>query len=249
MSPHELAELLGGFAGVFVATSIPITTLRAWFARDSSALAEIARAAPVAQDDKASAIADSRVAVQHDRATIARAPTWPLDEWTEAHLRAPLHLEDARPPVAPDSPRARVVVIPFVEKSPGRPAPLLTPAVIAYGKHSPVPIVAPVEEPAREPCTPPVPEPDFGEHERREALRGVGGSADRARARAREVRDAVAGLGWPIARAAQATEAALHDLGGGCPELEDWVPAALRVLAPAAKRVPALGNPRRDGRR
>jgi hypothetical protein len=80
------------------------------------------------------------------------------------------------------------------------------------------------------PVVAPVPAPDLG--------------AD-ARARAREVRDAVASLGWPIPRATWATEAALAKLGGGCPDLESWIPSALRELAPAAKAVPSLGTVRR----
>ena len=69
-----------------------------------------------------------------------------------------------------------------------------------------------------------------------------------ARARAREVRDAVAGLGYPLVRAQNATESALERLGGGCPELEVWVPEALRVLAPPARGTPNLGPVQRRPR-
>lgn len=111
-------------------------------------------------------------------------------------------------------------------RQPQPPPVILTPSVIENSTGRPPPTTRAI--PSRLPIIPVERQlvPDLGEQ---------------ARARAREVRDAVAGLGWPIARATQAADVALNDLGGGCPSLEDWVPAALRVLAPAAKRVPSLG--------
>lgn len=118
-------------------------------------------------------------------------------------------------------------------KSPGQPPPLAPVAGEILSKHSqgsPAPTKPPGPPP---PLAPTVDDVDWGAQ---------------ARARAREVRDAVAGLGWPIARATWAAEAALAKLGGGCPELEEWVPTALRELAPPARGQPNLGPVQRRPR-
>lgn len=201
MTPHELGLFLGGAAGALIGISIPIATLRAWFARVDP---------------------PARVPSSWPASEVARvAPAFP------SHGRVPYHVVSA--PTIGTSVRAPEGRPPLraPEKSPGRPAPLPPMSGEIPRKHAPVAARVPVVAP------PMLVEVDTGAA---------------ARARAHEVRDAVASLGWPLSRATWATEAALVKLGGGCPELESWVPTALRELAPPSRPVPSLGPVNRRGR-